>query len=137
MQFRDVFEVDGEPVRDRQERLARLFLSGDLSTAKQVEEIASQSARYNIGSNRANHERAGASFGGPRSFQPAEVSLHGGRSAGATASGRSIGGEAVPATPSFKVTAEGWIVKFEEVKGPTLVSTSWRRRHLLQRALLD
>ena len=50
VQFRDVFEVDGEAVRDRQDRLAKLFLSGDLSTAKQVEEIRAQSARYNIGS---------------------------------------------------------------------------------------
>ena len=50
VQFRDVFEVDGEAVRDRQGRLARLFLRGGLSAAKQVEEIRAQSARYNIGS---------------------------------------------------------------------------------------
>jgi hypothetical protein len=49
MQFRDVFEVDGKPVRDRAERLARLFLQPSPSAQKQVEDITSESARYNIG----------------------------------------------------------------------------------------
>jgi hypothetical protein len=49
MQFRDVFEVDGKPVRDRAERLARLFLRPSPSTQKQVEDITAESARYNIG----------------------------------------------------------------------------------------
>jgi hypothetical protein len=49
MQFRDVFEVDGKPVRDRAERLAKLFLQPSPSAQKQVEDITSESARYNIG----------------------------------------------------------------------------------------
>jgi len=49
MQFRDVFEVDGKPVRDRPERLAKLFLQPSPSAQKQVEDITSESARYNIG----------------------------------------------------------------------------------------
>jgi len=49
VEFRDVFEVDRRPVRDRQERLTALFLSGATSAAAQIEQIQRESARYNIG----------------------------------------------------------------------------------------
>ena len=49
LQFRDVFEVDGKMVRDRNDRLAKLFLSPDASTAKQVQRIKQESSRYNLG----------------------------------------------------------------------------------------
>jgi VWFA-related protein len=47
-EFRDVFEVDGQPVRDREERLTQLFLTPSKSRS-QVEAIVAESARYNIG----------------------------------------------------------------------------------------
>ena len=49
MQFRDVFEVDGKPVRDRSDRLAKLFLQPSRSVEKQIQDISAESARYNIG----------------------------------------------------------------------------------------
>ena len=49
MQFRDVFEVDGKPVRDRNDRLEKLFLQPSKSTGAQAEKIVRESARYNIG----------------------------------------------------------------------------------------
>jgi hypothetical protein len=49
VQFRDVFDVDGKPVRDRNERLAKLFLEPTRSTADQVRSIVAESTRYNIG----------------------------------------------------------------------------------------
>ena len=49
MQFRDVFEVDGKPIRDRSERLMQLFVSPSASFAKQTERITEESTRYNIG----------------------------------------------------------------------------------------
>jgi hypothetical protein len=49
IQFRDVFEVDGKPVRDRGERLAKLFLQPSASVQQQIDDIAAASARYNIG----------------------------------------------------------------------------------------
>ena len=49
LQFRDVYEVDGKPVRDRAERLTKLFLEPSRSVKKQAEDIATESARYNIG----------------------------------------------------------------------------------------
>jgi hypothetical protein len=48
--FRDVFERDGKQVRDRQERLAALFLNGSSRKAfDQARAIMDESARYNIG----------------------------------------------------------------------------------------
>jgi hypothetical protein len=47
--FRDVFERDGAPVRDRQERLSALFLDNAGSALDQAGRIAEESARYNIG----------------------------------------------------------------------------------------
>jgi hypothetical protein len=49
-EFRDVFAVDGRTVRDRQDRLTKLFLSTQVDINEQLMEIASESARYNIGS---------------------------------------------------------------------------------------
>lgn len=49
-EFRDVFEVDGKAVRDRQDRLSKLFLSDLASAGDQIKRIAEESARYNIGS---------------------------------------------------------------------------------------
>jgi hypothetical protein len=49
LQFRDVFEVDGKPVRDRNERLMRLFLEPSPSSAAQTWRIIDESSRYNIG----------------------------------------------------------------------------------------
>ena len=50
--FRDVITVDGKPVRNRQERLQKLFLGTPREPMKQVQAIARESARYNIGFNR-------------------------------------------------------------------------------------
>ena len=47
--FRDVFETNGRPVRDREDRLTRLFLSDAPSAERQIQGILSESARYNLG----------------------------------------------------------------------------------------
>ncbi|MCX6537783.1 MAG: VWA domain-containing protein [Acidobacteria bacterium] len=47
--FRDVFEVNGEAVRDRDDRLKRLFLDPSIESQAQLMAIKSESARYNIG----------------------------------------------------------------------------------------
>jgi hypothetical protein len=47
--FRDVFEVNGRPVRDREDRLKRLFLDGSPEALRQLAEIKAESSRLNIG----------------------------------------------------------------------------------------
>jgi hypothetical protein len=50
MAFRDVFEVDGKPVRDRDARLARLFAgTPDPGAYDRAQEILEASAAYNLG----------------------------------------------------------------------------------------
>lgn len=49
LQFRDVFEVDGKPLRDRDERLLKLFVDTKADARAQAESIAQEGARYNIG----------------------------------------------------------------------------------------
>ena len=49
LQFRDVFEVDREPVRDRDSRLYKLFVDGKANARSMAEAIQAESARYNIG----------------------------------------------------------------------------------------
>jgi hypothetical protein len=49
--FRDVFEVDHIPIRDREQRLAKLFLNAkpDGAAEEQAKAIAEESGRYNLG----------------------------------------------------------------------------------------
>ena len=47
--FRDVFERDGAPVRDREDRLSALFIGQSGTGFDQARRIADESARYNIG----------------------------------------------------------------------------------------
>jgi formylglycine-generating enzyme required for sulfatase activity len=47
--FRDVFEVDGTPIRDREGRLTRLFLQPSSTSLEQANQITLESARYNLG----------------------------------------------------------------------------------------
>jgi hypothetical protein len=50
MPFRDVFERNGQKLRDREERLANLFLNGSSrSSVEQARQIMLESTRYNIG----------------------------------------------------------------------------------------
>ena len=48
--FRDVFEVNGRRIRDRQDRLATLFLDDTTTAVAQAGRIAQESSRYNLGS---------------------------------------------------------------------------------------
>ena len=47
--FRDVFEVDGERIRDRADRLLALLQSPDADAMAQARRLAAESARYNLG----------------------------------------------------------------------------------------
>lgn len=102
--FRDVFEVDGRAVRDRTDRLARLFLDASVSGAsamQQAAEIAAESARFNIGNVRTvNNPVVALAL-----FQPAL------RSRFAYSLGNRDRGEG----PSV------WTVDFKETARPTVV----------------
>ena len=52
MPFRDVIQVDGVAVRDREERLARLFLNPSKDAMAHARAVTEESTRYNIGNMR-------------------------------------------------------------------------------------
>jgi VWFA-related protein len=49
LHYRDVFEVDGKPVRDRDARVQKLFLDDPEGALQRGAEISREGARYNIG----------------------------------------------------------------------------------------
>jgi sulfatase modifying factor 1 len=51
--FRDVITVDGVAVRDRQQRLAKLFLQASSDSMTQAQRIGDEGARYNLGNMRS------------------------------------------------------------------------------------
>jgi len=103
--FRDVREVDGAAVRDRESRLERLFPSGMTPAGKErALEILDESSRYNLGRRRTvNSPTIALSFLHPRN-QP-RFSFH--------LDGR-----------DEKEGLATWKLRFEEKKRPTLTKTS-------------
>jgi hypothetical protein len=53
--FRDVLSVDGKPVRNRDERLRKLFLESKRDAVDQAKAIARESGRYNLGIDRVGN----------------------------------------------------------------------------------
>ena len=51
--FRDVIQVDGITVRDREARLAKLFLTDSVDAMARAERIREEGARYNLGNMRS------------------------------------------------------------------------------------
>jgi hypothetical protein len=117
VQFRDVFEVDGRPVRDRRERLVPLFLQPAASRAAQLMRIRAESARYNIGT----VERTVNTPTLPLLFlEPVNQK----RFAFTRASSRATAALARPSEPpggAFRASTEVWIVDFREKQDGTLI----------------
>jgi hypothetical protein len=105
MGFRDVVEVDGRAVQDRQDRLQKLFAR--LPTTGVVERaraVAAESARFNLGS-------VGRDLNYPT------MALMFLRQAYQHRSTFSLGGEARLGQ------ARAWVIRFEETARPTLIGT--------------
>jgi hypothetical protein len=115
VQFRDVYEVDGDPVHDRTDRLQQLFMSPSTTDLKrQAYQIMNESARYNIGSIQRNiNVPLLALMLLDPVYQP-----HFKYSAGTEHRGTPRG---LPKTPAFTLAADAWELDFEEVMTPTIV----------------
>ena len=115
VQFRDVFEVDGQPIRDRSERLMKLFVEPSASAAAQVEHIVAESARYNIGNilRNINVPVFALLILDPEHQDHFKFSR----------------AEAGPPTIARELAVpEGtWVVRYQEVGRGTLISTSYNR----------
>ena len=101
--YRDTFEVDGVPVRDREERLQRLLSSGEV---RQAARIAEQNARFNLGegliARNINIPTFALEMMNPRIRDRFRV--------------RRTGADILDGRP-------GWLIEFRERERPTLVRT--------------
>jgi hypothetical protein len=101
--YRDTFEMDGVPVRDREERLQPLLSSGAVGQAAR---IAEQNARFNLGedliSRNINIPTFALEMINPRSRDRFRV--------------RRTGTDVLDGRP-------GWLIEFRERERPTLVRT--------------
>ena len=114
--FRDVFEVDGAAVQDRQDRLLTVLLGPSRDRLLQGRRIAEESARYNLGSIRRNfntptmallflhpknHERFHFTKTGEETVDGARVWVVGYKETGRPTIVRTPEGRDVPASGTF------------------------------------
>jgi hypothetical protein len=121
VEFRDVFSVDGKPMRDREERLTKLFLSPDAATSNQLKAIIGESARQNIGHipRNINTPMLTLSF-----LQP--QTRHRFRFKRAKATPPELAASSsLAATNSavFRTSTEVWVIEFRETQSPTIIRT--------------
>lgn len=118
LQFRDVFEVDGAPVRDRHERLPSLLADGSPSAEEQIARIKSESARYNIGNidRDVNVPLLAMRFLAPNNQRRFKFRRTADRAPGNTHLAPDSDGV-------FRVSAEVWVIEYDEVQQPTIIRT--------------
>jgi hypothetical protein len=118
LQYRDVFEVDGQPVRDRGERLPQLLASRSGSAAALAERIRRESAKYNLGSieRDINIPVLAMRFLSVEN-QPRFKFRR------ATDRTVSAAGIAPDDAGVFRVTTAMWAIDYEEVRHPTIIRT--------------
>jgi hypothetical protein len=119
MEFRDVFEVDGQPIRERNERLLKMFLEPSPSAAGQISRILNESARFNIGDIQRNVNtpifplQFLEAANQPR-FKFKQTSDR--RPKTLTA--------AAPADAAFRVSTEVWVIAYDEKQSGTMIKTA-------------
>ncbi len=119
VQFRDVFEADGVSVRDRPERLTRLFLVESAASRDRIGAILKESARYNIGDIQRNiNTPVFALQILERSNQP--------RFKFKRSNDRVPDGvKKEPALPgAFRTSTEVWAIEYEEKQPGTIIRTT-------------
>ena len=117
VEFRDVFEVDNEPVRDRRDRVSALWRTGSTESSARLGAILDESARYNIGGiqrnintplmallilDAAHRKRFAFKHVDPR--RPVFGTGHQANDSGV-----------------FRVSTEMWSIEFEERRGNTII----------------
>ena len=122
VQFRDVFEVDGQPVRDRADRLTQLFLETSSTGREQIVRLLEESARYNAGDVFRN-------INTPLFALKVLEPDHQSRFRFKLARDRAPRTLATPEgnAAAFRVQTEVWVIEYEEKSRPTLVRTMEHR----------
>jgi len=124
VEFRDVFEVDGVSVRDRDDRLTRLAGDRSAQSHDRMYDIITESARYNIGTIQRNVNTPvmslqflDAVFQDRFPFKRATREREQPDARGATPA------PGMPGVVVFRVATEMWTIEYEERSGPTIIRT--------------
>jgi len=114
VQFRDVFEVDGDAVRDRSDRLTKLFVHPTESAKQQAVQIMAESARYNIGSveRNINVPLIALMLLDP-SYQP--------RFKYSVSTEHKGTPRSMPKSEAFRLPGDAWEIDFDETATPTVI----------------
>ena len=122
MDFRDVFEVDGRPVRDREQRLTNLFLE-DGSNSGRFRQIVDESSRYNLG----RAERILRTVNTPTlalhfldQSQRSRFRFNRTNDRNAALGGRE---DRTDGRPLFSTSTELWVIEYREVVPGTIIRT--------------
>ena len=119
MTFRDVFEVNGAAVRDRDDRLAQLVRRGSPSTDDRIRTILDESSRYNIGDIKRNlntpvYTLLFLELANQPRFKWART----------TDSSLATVPRASETPEAFRVTTEIWVVAYDEKWPGTMIRTT-------------
>jgi hypothetical protein len=127
-QFRDTFEVDGVPIRDRGDRFTALFLQPAANAAEQARRITAESSRYNVGEllRTINVPLM------PLVILEPDVQKRFRFSRGSDRDRPDVAANA-EAAGHFRVTTEVWVVTFEERERPTIIRDPINRRNVPMR----
>jgi hypothetical protein len=115
--FRDVWEVDGNRIRDRQDRLARLFRDSRTTASERTLAILEESARYNLGPVRRtlNVPTLALLFLHPENQHRFHLELKG---------SRSVEGKRL-AVVAFRESARPTLVRGDTAEGAPVKGTFW------------
>lgn len=118
VQYRDVFEQDGQPVRHRDERLARLFSGGATASEAERQQIINENARFNVGDVLRTMNLPVLALEFLRFENQSRFSFK-------RTSESKPSTFAHDATPSdaFRISREVWIVEYKERMSPTTIRT--------------
>jgi len=120
MQFRDVYEVNGVAVKDRNDRLTKLFVEPAGSIDAQLRAIVRESARFNIGS----VDRTMNVPLLPLRFLEAKNQWRSKFKRAASARPDDGAGGSIAAPGHFRVSTEVWTVQYQEREPGTVVRTA-------------
>ena len=121
VELRDVFEVDGKPVRDRQARLERLLGANSTAAGSQIAAIIKESARYNVGTIQRNvNTPLLALMFLKDNYQDRFTFKH---LTNDTPVFRESRDRELNEAPVFRVSTEMWTVEYRERKNATVIRT--------------
>src|SRR5262245_47095241 len=122
VEFRDVFEVDGSPVRERDQRVPRLAVD---PSSESMRQIVTESARYNISEieRTINVPLMPLMFLIPENQWRFKFNVQKGADPPITS-------KDLPPSPRFRATTEVWAVEYREVERPTFIRFVGGRRSI-------